>query len=90
MRSRLRTLLIVLAVAPPLVTGLWWTGPLGWAFGLFVAIVPALLFLWPTFRRPNELILVVLAVSVCLGVFAAVYEQMTDDLVYSIEHYDGQ
>jgi len=50
MRYRLRTLLILLALAPPLLASLWFNLPLTLAmlvyFGSLAAIFPTAIFLW--------------------------------------------
>jgi hypothetical protein len=47
MRYRLRTLIILLAVLPPILAGAWWVWvEMGWTYPLFlVFVLPPILFL---------------------------------------------
>ena len=72
MRYRLRTLLIVLGVAPPALALLWFAGPPAWfllALGVFT--LPAL-YCWVADDKPTGVGLVVRRVAVLVIVLVAI------------------
>jgi hypothetical protein len=72
LRYRLRTLLIVLAVAPPALAALWFAGPPVWfTVVLCIFTLPAL-YLWVVDEEPTAVGLVVRWVLVMIALLAIV------------------
>jgi len=46
MRYRLRSLLILMAVMPPALAGLWFAGSPAWALAGLLLVTPVLLYFW--------------------------------------------